>query len=119
MRTGSTVSHFRLLSRLGAGGCGEVFSAEDIHLGRKVAIKFLHSKEDPVENERILQEARLCASVIHPNIAVVYEVGWHESSPFLVMELIEGDLLSRRIRNQKVAHLQALKYMRQVLDALE
>jgi TolB-like protein/Flp pilus assembly protein TadD len=115
---GLEVSHFRLQERLGAGAMGEVFRAEDIHLGRKVAIKFLTRNEDEGLRERFLQEARYCSSLIHPNIAILYEAGRHGSVPFLVMELVEGEMLSKRIRNQMVTQPQAIAYARQILDAL-
>src|SRR5438093_582291 len=99
---GMEVSHFRLVERLGAGATGEVFRAEDIYLGRFVALKLLRRLGDAKQKERFLREARLCSSLVHPHIAVVYEIGWVEEQPFLAMELVEGEMLSRRIRNQMV-----------------
>ena len=115
---GMQVSHFQLVEKLGAGSTGEVFRAEDIYLRRPVALKFLTFLEDSGKTERSLQEARVCSSFLHPNIAVVYEIGWHDVVPFLAMELVEGETLSRRIREKKVDPQKAIRYQKQILDAL-
>jgi len=112
------VSHFQLVERLGAGSSGEVFRAEDVYLRRPVALKFLTFTENSDQIERILQEARVCSSLHHPNIAVVYEIGWHDLVPFLAMELVEGETLSRRIGQKKVDPRKAIRYENQILDAL-
>lgn len=116
---GQQVSHFEIVEKLGAGATGEVYRAEDIYLRRPVALKFLTRYETREQQERFLTEARLCASFVHPNIAVLYEIGWHESIPFLAMELVEGETLSRRIRTGIVSREQALAYGKQMLAALE
>ncbi len=115
---GMQVSHFQLVEKLGAGSTGEVFRAEDVYLRRPVALKFLTFLENSAQTERSLQEARICASFLHPNIAVVYEIGWYDQIPFLVMELVEGETLSRRIREKKVDPQKAIRYQKQILDAL-
>jgi TolB-like protein/Flp pilus assembly protein TadD len=116
---GMKVSHFRLIEKLGAGSFGEVFKAEDILLGRKVALKLLTSCENTEQNERFLQEARLWSSVVHPNIVVVYEAGWHDCVPFVAMELIEGEMLSRRVRSENLTPEQSIKFIKQILGALD
>lgn len=115
---GMQVSHFQLVEKLGAGSTGEVFRAEDIYLRRPVALKFLTFLENSGQTERSLQEARICSSFLHPNIAVVYEIDWYDQIPFLVMELVEGETLSRRIREKKVDPRKAIRYQKQILDAL-
>ena len=115
---GTQVSHFRLLEKIGSGSTGDVFRAEDIHLRRPVALKILTRIENTEQEERFLREARLCSSLIHPNIAIVYEAGWHEQIPFLALELVEGRMLSREIRDGKVDRQRAIGYAKKILDAL-
>jgi serine/threonine protein kinase/Tfp pilus assembly protein PilF len=116
---GMQLSHFRLKEKIGAGSFGEVYRAEDVYLQRPVALKLLTFTESHSIQERFLQEARFCSSLVHPNIAIVYEAGWHESLPYLAMELVEGESLSRRIRDGRVTQTQALQYIQQILEALE
>src|SRR5690349_6297754 len=92
---GQTVSHYRILDKLGEGGMGTVYTAEDSHLGRRVAIKFLNANaNDHHYRARFLREARAISSLSHPNIATVYDYGETEDGqPFLVMELVRGETL--------------------------
>jgi serine/threonine protein kinase/Flp pilus assembly protein TadD len=118
---GKTVSHYRVLSKLGEGGMAEVFEAEDANLGRKVALKFL-SKElagDPHALERFQREARAASALNHPNICTIYEVGQHEDSPFIAMEFLEGHTLRARIAEKAVPVEQLLEWAIQIADALE
>lgn len=96
---GETVGHYRILGRLGGGGMGVVYSAEDTHLGRRVAIKVLNEEmaRNAVFLERFRREARVVASLNHPNIVTIYAVEEANGAPFLAMELVEGDPLSERI----------------------
>ena len=96
---GTTVQHYRIGSRLGSGGMGEVYRAEDVRLGRPVALKFLPPglKADPDSRARLLNEARAASMLRSPNIAVTYDIGEHAGSDFIVMEFVEGELLSSRV----------------------
>ena len=118
---GSTVQHYRIGERLGAGGMGEVYRAEDVRLGRSVALKFLPSelKADPESRARLLNEARAASLLRSPNIAVTYDIGESSGADFIVMEYVEGELLSSRVAKGPLAIREVVEIGLQVTDALD
>ena len=118
---GSTVQHYRIGERLGAGGMGEVYRAEDIRLGRSVALKFLPAdlKADPESRARLLNEARAASLLRSPNIAVTYDIGEASGADFIVMEYVEGELLSSRVAKGPLPIREVVEIGLQVTDALD
>ncbi|MFY9608026.1 MAG: protein kinase, partial [Blastocatellia bacterium] len=115
-----TISHYRILQKLGAGGMGEVYLAEDTRLNRKVAIKFLpnQSVSDPQARKRLIREAQAAAALDHPNICAIHEVGEEDSRSFIVMQYLEGETLASRIKRKPVELRDALDIAAQIADAL-
>ncbi len=117
---GQTISHYRILEKLGRGGMGEVYLAEDKLLGRKVAIKFLPADvaSDERARQRLLREAKTAATLDHPNICAIFEVGEEDGLSFIVLQYIEGETLAARLKRQLPDLREALAMAAQVADAL-
>ncbi len=118
---GETVTHYRILDKIGEGGMGVVYRAEDTRLGRRVALKFLSSRllREPAALERFQREARAASALSHPHICALYDVGRHGDVPFLVMELLEGTTLRRRIAGNPLPMETVLEMAAQIADALD
>ncbi len=118
---GQTVSHYKILEKLGEGGMGIVYKAEDTRLGRPVALKFLSSAfiSSPDAKTRLLTEARAASALNHPNICTIHEIGEVEEQPFIVMEFVEGKPLSRLIAEEHLELSKVLEYAIGIAGGLE
>src|SRR5215813_1576044 len=119
--TGREVLHYRIGERLGAGGMGEVYLAEDTRLGRSVALKFLPAsvQYDPDRRARFLKEARAASSLRSPYTAAIYDLGEHDGSVYIVMEFVEGEVLSSKLQRGPLPICDAIDLTMQVSDALD
>jgi serine/threonine protein kinase/Tol biopolymer transport system component len=116
----AVLSHYRIVSKIGAGGMGEVYRAVDTRLNRDVAIKVLHADfaNDADRLKRFVQEARATSALNHPNILTVHDFGLHEGAPFIVAELLEGEELRAQLENGAIAPRKAIEYAQQIASGL-
>ncbi len=118
---GKTIRHYKVLEKIGEGGMGEVYRAEDTNLSREVAIKVLPEQftQDPQRLARFEREAKLLASLNHPNIAAIHSFEHSDDIHFLVLELVPGDTLAEKVAKGPLPVEEALEVCRQIAEGVE
>ena len=117
---GFNLSHYRILSKIAAGGMGEVYLAQDTKLDRKVALKILPAEvaSNRERMERFIREAKSAAALSHPNIAQIFEISEHDGTHFIAMEFIDGQTLREKIHRERTELRKLLRYLQHVAEGL-